>query len=146
MRCPHLIGALAVALLVTATALAQQPTPAEPELILPETVTPGSSTVVDDVPAPAVDGGAVAAEPALIPFVPPMPLPTLNYNYWYPGQASGYMPARMYLCPRPVPVRVGYTYITYQALNPHEFLWCHARGYIRYHADGSSTTTTVTWR
>jgi hypothetical protein len=139
MRNLRFVGALTVALWAGAAA-AQ-----EAELIVPETVTPGSSTPITDEAAP-VAGGAVAAEPALIPFVPPMPLPTLNYNYWYPGQASGYMPARMYLCPRPVPVRVGYTYITYQALNPHEFLWCHARGYIRYHADGSSTTTTVTWR
>lgn len=70
-------------------------------------------------------------------------LPTLDYNYYYPSYATGQHAARLYLAPRPVPPHVGYTWITYPPLAPHEFLWVHNNAYIRYHADGGYTITTV---
>jgi hypothetical protein len=38
---------------------------------------------------------------------------------------------------------VGYTWITYPPLAPHEFLWVHNNAYIRYHPNGGYTITTV---
>jgi hypothetical protein len=70
--------------------------------------------------------------------------PTLQYNYYYPIPGSDGIPARLYLCPRPTPAHVGYTYITYQALAPHEFLWQHRAMYYRPYA-GGFTVTTVNW-
>jgi hypothetical protein len=147
MRLHRLLAALAATfvLCLAAAALAAQP-------VIVEEVAPESEMPVgEDGGVMATDAGAypdAAGYPEAAPqrFIPRAPMPTLNYNYWYPGQASGYMPARMYLAPRPVPPRVGYTYITYQGLNPHEFLWRHSRGYVRYHEDGSFTTTRITWR
>ena len=78
--------------------------------------------------------------------VPPQQIPTLAYNYYYPAPGSGYMPARLYLSPRPVPLHVGYTWITYQPLAPHEFLWRHQRTYYRVHPDGGVTYTRLNWR
>ena len=43
----------------------------------------------------------------------------------------GAMGAEMYLSPRPTPPLVGHTYITYQPLMPHEFLYRHHRSYYR---------------
>ncbi len=65
------------------------------------------------------------------------------YNYYYPAQAAGGWPARLYLAPRPVPPYVGYTYITYGALAPHEYLYPHMNVYIRNHASGGYTVTWV---
>jgi hypothetical protein len=70
--------------------------------------------------------------------------PTLQYNYYYPVPGSDGIPARLYLCPRPTPAHVGYTYITYQALAPHEFLWRHQATYYRPYA-GGFTVTNVRW-
>jgi hypothetical protein len=70
--------------------------------------------------------------------------PTLQYNYYYPVPGGSGIPARLYLCPRPTPPHVGYTYITYQALAPHEFLWRHQAKYYRPYA-GGLTVTTVRW-
>jgi hypothetical protein len=144
MRLRRLLAALAATFIVCLAAAAIAAQPVIVEEIAPESeVVDDGSTVIEDG-LPAGPEGYPPAAPQR--FIPRAPLPTLNYNYWYPGQPTGYMPARMYLCPRPVPPRVGYTYITYQALSPHEFLWRHARGYVRYHEDGSFTTTRVTWR
>jgi hypothetical protein len=76
----------------------------------------------------------------------PHPFPSHAYNYYYPAPGNDMMPARMYLCPRPVPLWVGYTYITYQGLAPHEFLYKHHRGYYRYHPGSGLTVTKITWR
>jgi hypothetical protein len=51
----------------------------------------------------------------------------------------------MYLSPRPVPPLVGHTYITYQPLMPHEFLYRHHRNYYTYHPYGGHTHTRVCW-
>ena len=87
--------------------------------------------------AQAQDGGAPLYVAAQTP-------PTLQYNYYYPVPGTGGIPARLYLCPRPTPAHVGYTYITYQALAPHEFLWRHQATYYRPY-DGGATVTTVRW-
>jgi hypothetical protein len=86
--------------------------------------------------ASAQDGGALN----LTVQVPP----TLQYNYYYPVPGGNGIPARLYLCPRPTPAHVGYTYITYQALAPHEFLWRHQATYYRPYA-GGMTVTNVRW-
>ncbi|NIL98217.1 MAG: hypothetical protein GTO53_10290 [Planctomycetales bacterium] len=70
----------------------------------------------------------------------------LFHNYYAePGICGHGIPAKMYLSPRPTPAWVGHTYVTYQPLMPHEFLYKHHRTYIRRHADGSGTRTTVRW-
>jgi len=65
------------------------------------------------------------------------------YNY-YTASDDG-IAAQMYLCPRPVPARVGYTYITYQPLAPHEFMYRHSRTYLRRNENGRLTRTSVCW-
>ena len=67
----------------------------------------------------------------------------VGYNYYYPPQAAGAWPARLYLTPRPVPPYVGYTYITYGAFAPHEYLYQHINVYVRNHASGGYTITWV---
>ncbi len=74
--------------------------------------------------------------------VPRMDAP-VGYNYYYPPQAAGGWPARLYLTPRPVPPYVGYTYITYGALAPHEYLYPHINVYLRNHPSGGFTITWV---
>jgi hypothetical protein len=69
----------------------------------------------------------------------------LFYNYYVPPVGAGSVGAEMYLCPRPTPPLVGHTYITYQPLLPHEFLWCHHRTYVRYNPDAGYTRTRVSW-
>lgn len=94
-------------------------------------------------------GGQVVGEGAIVGGPPatvnPMSPPTLGYNYYYPMPGTGQVPARLYLCPRPTPAHVGYTYITYQALNPHEFLWRHRATYVTPY-NGGTTITTVRWK
>lgn len=63
----------------------------------------------------------------------------LFYNY-YVGNNCGGMGAQLYLSPRPVPPFVGHTYITYQPLMPHEFLYAHDRTYHRYYNGGLGLT------
>ena len=73
----------------------------------------------------------------------------LFYNYYHPGYPHG-APAQLYLAPRPTPPLVGHTYITYQPLMPHEFLYKHHRTYHRYHAGKPGyhgyTRTMVLWK
>jgi len=69
----------------------------------------------------------------------------LFYNFYVPPVGYQSVGAELYPCPRPVPPLVGYTYITYQPLMPHEFLYHHHRTYTYYHADGGKTRTTVCW-
>ncbi len=83
----------------------------------------------------------------------PRPQNDLFYNYYYPNcpgavAAGGGVPVQMYPCPLPVPQRVGHTYITYQPLLPHEFMYPHSRTYHRYKYPYSripSNTTRVTY-
>ena len=57
--------------------------------------------------------------------------PDLFYNYYVPPGPAGGVPSQMYLSPHPTPPLVGHTWITYQPLMPHEFLYKHARNYYR---------------
>lgn len=71
----------------------------------------------------------------------------LFYNYYVPPAGCGGVPAQLYLSPGPTPPVVGHTYVTYQPLMPHEFLYPHARKYWQY--DGSTgnwTRTKVVWQ
>jgi len=69
--------------------------------------------------------------------------PDLFYNYYVPPAGCNSVAASIYPCPRPVPPVVGHTYVTYQPLMPHEFLYPHARVYRRQHAEGGATRTSV---
>lgn len=69
--------------------------------------------------------------------------PDLFYNY-YVGPPG--VPAQMYLCPRPTPPLVGHTWITYQPLMPHEFMYKHSRKYYQYYRDGSYTQASIRYR
>ena len=72
--------------------------------------------------------------------------PDLFYNYYVgPSPNVGGVPAQAYLSPRPVPPLVGHTYITYQAMMPHEYLHRHHRTYYRYHPSGGFTRTRICW-
>lgn len=71
--------------------------------------------------------------------------PDLFYNYYVSPGSCGGVGAELYLCPRPTPPLVGHTYVTYQPLMPHEFLYPHHRKYHRYNPDGGWTKTKVTW-
>ena len=53
----------------------------------------------------------------------------LFYNYYVPPVGPSSVGAELYPCPRPTPPLVGHTYITYQPLMPHEFLYKHHRHY-----------------
>ncbi|WP_254512626.1 hypothetical protein [Anatilimnocola floriformis] len=67
--------------------------------------------------------------------------PDLFYNYYVPPTCGG-VGAELYLSPRPVPAHVGHTYITYQPLMPHEFMYKHDRTYHRYYNGGQGLTRT----
>jgi hypothetical protein len=54
-------------------------------------------------------------------------------------------PAQLYVSPRPAPPLVGHTWITYQALMPHELLYHHHRAYYRYYPNGGYSVTRVKW-
>jgi hypothetical protein len=70
----------------------------------------------------------------------------LFYNYYVPPVGYGSVGADLYPCPRPTPPLVGHTYVTYQPLMPHEFLYTHHRVYRTGHADAPPTRTSVQWR
>lgn len=70
--------------------------------------------------------------------------PDLFYNYYVPPGGSGGVAAQLYPCPRPTPPLVGHTYVTYQPLLPHEFLYRHHRVYWRKN-DSGWTRTRVIW-
>ena len=70
--------------------------------------------------------------------------PPIFSNYYVGGPPNGGVPAQLYLCPRPTPPYVGHTWITYQPLMPHEFLYHHHRNYYRYYS-GGYTQTRVRW-
>jgi hypothetical protein len=69
----------------------------------------------------------------------------LFYSYYVPPAGANGVGAELYLCPRPTPPMVGHTYITYQPLAPHEFLYRHSRTYKTPHEDAPTTTTRVHW-
>ncbi len=65
--------------------------------------------------------------------------PDLFRNY-YVAPACGSLGAQAYLSPGPIPPHVGHTYVTYQPLMPHEFLYPHHRTYHRTYDDGRGLT------
>jgi hypothetical protein len=67
--------------------------------------------------------------------------PDLFYNYYAWPSCTG-LGAELYLSPRPVPPHVGHTYITYQPLMPHEFMYHHHRTYHRYYNGGQGLNRT----
>ena len=71
--------------------------------------------------------------------------PDLFYNYYVPPGAYGGTAAQLYISPRPTPRQVGHTYVTYQPLMPHEFLYPHHRQYTRYNPGSGWTRTKVWW-
>ena len=71
----------------------------------------------------------------------------LFYNFYAGPSICGGVPAQLYISPRPTPPLVGHTYITYQPLMPHEFIYQHQRAYARRHSDGGGITRTfIKWR
>lgn len=68
------------------------------------------------------------------------PTPGLFQNY-YVGPPG--VPGQMYVSPLPVPPLVGYTWITYQPLEPHQFLYHHHKKYFSYHPGAAYNTTCV---
>lgn len=66
---------------------------------------------------------------------------SLFHNYYVPGVCGG-VPAKMYVSPMPVPAHVGHTYITNEAMMPHEYLYNHHRSYYRYTNEGRGMTRT----
>ena len=67
----------------------------------------------------------------------------LFYNYYAaPGPFNG-AAAEMYVAPRPVPPHVGHTWVTYQPLMPHEFLYKHQRSYYTYNRGAGWRRTNV---
>lgn len=76
----------------------------------------------------------------------PRPRYDLFYNFYTGPSVYGGQPAQLYVSPRPTPEFVGHTYITYQPLMPHEFLYKHCRCYCRYNVtDCGMTKTKVCW-
>jgi hypothetical protein len=72
--------------------------------------------------------------------------PDLFYNYYAWPSCTG-LGAELYVSPRPVPQHVGHTYMTYQPLYPHEFLYPHHRTYHRYYNGGQGLNrTSVHWK
>jgi hypothetical protein len=69
----------------------------------------------------------------------------LFYNYYVPPVGPGSVGTQLYVCPRPTPPMVGHTYVTYQPLMPHEFMYKHSRHYTTVHPDTHNTRTTVHW-
>jgi len=70
----------------------------------------------------------------------------LSHNFYVPPRGYNGVGAQMYLSPLPTPPLVGHTWITYEPLMPHEFLYPHKRTYVRHHPCGNTTRTRVRWR
>ncbi|MBI1904285.1 MAG: hypothetical protein HYS13_24585 [Planctomycetia bacterium] len=102
-----------------------------------------SSLAADQQPTPAT------GEPEELPAVQPRQMygaiPPLYYNYYYPAENQGQIPARMYLAPLPVPEYVGYTYITYAPVASHHLMHTHARYWVRNYSQGGSSITRATY-
>lgn len=72
--------------------------------------------------------------------------PYLFHNYYVAPNPAGGVGAGLYPSPRStIPPHVGHTYITYQALAPHEMMYPHRRSYYRYHPGGGWTKAKVWW-
>ncbi|HLA85358.1 MAG TPA: hypothetical protein VJL29_11235 [Thermoguttaceae bacterium] len=69
--------------------------------------------------------------------------PDLFYNYYVPAGPNDAVGAEMYVSPRPTPPLVGHTWVTYQPLLPHEYLYKHKRTYVRRNPGAGVTVTKV---
>jgi hypothetical protein len=70
----------------------------------------------------------------------------IPYNFYVQPGTYGELGAQLYVCPLPTPPLVGHTYITYQPLAPHEFLYRHTRVYRVYHnGDGRTKVRVFSW-
>ena len=69
--------------------------------------------------------------------------PDLFYNYYVPPGSSGGVGAELYVSPRPTPPMVGHTWVTYQPLMPHEFMYRHCRCHVRRNPGAGLTCTKV---
>lgn len=65
-------------------------------------------------------------------------------SYWAPA-APGVISAPLYVAPVPTPPYVGHTWVTYQPLYPHEFLYPHSKVYWRKNPQGGWTRVSVHW-
>ena len=71
--------------------------------------------------------------------------PDLFYNFYVGPPYQGGAPAQLYISPRPTPPLVGHTWITYQPMMPHEFLYHHKRTYYKYDPCGGFSKTCIRW-
>lgn len=83
-----------------------------------------------------ISGGSLGTPAVAIPIDGGVegPVPDVFYNFYTPPVPVGPTPAmgaQLYVSPRPVPPRVGHTWITYPPFMPHEFLYQHRRKYVR---------------
>ena len=71
--------------------------------------------------------------------------PDLFYNYYVPAGPCecGDVGAQLYVSPRPTPAMVGHTWITYQPVMPHEYLYRHHRYHVRCNRGAGLTFTGV---
>ncbi len=69
----------------------------------------------------------------------------LFYNYYVPPDPYWGLGAQAYVSPRPTPPWVGHTFVTYQPLMPHEFLYQHHRTYWRENPGAGHTRVHVSW-
>ncbi len=74
------------------------------------------------------------------------PADALFYNFYVGPEPCGSATAALYPCPRPTPPLVGHTYVTYQPLMPHEFMYKHCRIYLRNNPGAGWTCTKVHWK
>lgn len=65
----------------------------------------------------------------------------LFYNFYSQGLCD--RTAGMYPSPYPTPLIAGRTYITYQPLMPHEYMYWHHRSYHRYYDGGKGLNRTL---
>ncbi len=71
----------------------------------------------------------------------------LFYNFYAgPPLGAGSASAGLYPAPLPTPPHVGHTYITYQPMMPHEFLYRHHRHYYHHEPGRGWVRTKVYWK
>jgi len=70
---------------------------------------------------------------------------TPDPNYYSAPTGPEGLTAALYPSPRPTPPLVGQTYITYEPLAPHEFLYLHHQCYTTSNGCNQVTRTTITY-
>ncbi|MBA2117989.1 hypothetical protein [Bremerella alba] len=88
---------------------------------------------------------AVGSQAQANEYPSPPVYPDIMNQYYVADPYAGY-PAAMYTSPMTTPPYVPQTYITYPALDPHEFLYKHHRNYYHYYNGGQGfNRTKVHW-